>query len=299
MFGLLAKDYPGLHNVKFAGLTKDILASTFRVPRSYLDGLDGEPKWREQQLYAGGGKLTKVTPILLLSTLFHGAQKTDLGKLNVEYALENIPSDSLPVFTDVRREYEYEAIVYAGWNPYFIYLGRDGVYKGVSDEDILTIAEDYVDTCFSLTTDIQADYERLKALICPKLKLAPRKPTLKVFYGCNPTSLSYLPNYEPAHALLDHCYNVLESAFNLPQDILYKRTVDLFQAIVNEADTDKLELTPVTKDCWMKADHTHVKLFPRLREQANLKFYFPEGKGLYRSIEHTLTTEEIANVQFI
>lgn len=296
---MLTKDYPQVHNVKFSSLTKDIFANTFRVPRSWLDGLDSEPKWREQPLYAQG-KLTKVTPYQLLASLLYGGDRTGLNKLSVDYALENIPKDSFPVFTDIRRPEEYEAVTKAGYNPLFIYLRRDDVKPGEADGEILRLAEEKAILFLNLyTCQIDRAYKSLlKAFSKHQTTLTPAKPTLHVFVGCEPkwTSLSML-NYEPMQTVLDRTRAALQLAYSLPSDVVDKRTVDLFQALVNEADLSKLELPAITSDCYMVYNDSYRSLLPRLREMARLKLYVPtNGDQLFY---YCWTTEEKANADFI
>jgi hypothetical protein len=264
-----------------------------------LDGLDSDPKWREQKLYAYGN-LTEVTPLLLLQALFYGAPHTILHRLNIQYALDNIPKDSFPVFTDVRREEELEALKDAGWNPLFVYLRRSDVDPGEADYQLEYLAEEYADDFLTLTKGKEDfGYQKLFSIVTAETNLAPRKPTLHVYVSCHPVSSVVLPNYEPMLTLLDKCRESLSLAFSLPSEVVDKRTVDLFQQLISEADLSEVELSPIENDCWMSFNKSYEPLLPRLREMANLKFYVPSVSGFSISLANLLTNCEFQEARFI
>jgi hypothetical protein len=131
---LLLDKYPGkFANVKFSALTKSLLGLIGFTPEQ-LDGRD-VAKVREQTLTIDN-KSTGVSLLDLLATLFHGARKTNLHRANIKWALDNIPANVVPVFTDVRRIAEYEALLRKFPNPLIISISDSKLLPGVADEEV-------------------------------------------------------------------------------------------------------------------------------------------------------------------
>lgn len=137
---MLIRDYPGVFvNVKFSSLTKAIFAQ-LGFTEAQVNGTDKE-KVREQTLVIND-KETGVSLLDLLVSLFHGSHKTNLHRANITWALNSIPSGSIPIFTDVRRADEMQA-VRKNYTPLVIKLYSPDIIPGAADAEIASLAWDF------------------------------------------------------------------------------------------------------------------------------------------------------------
>jgi len=271
---LLISQYANLVNVKFSGLTKDLLASAFRVPRDWLDGQDREPKWREQNLRLHGVEIG-ITPLDLLVTLYRGAGKYDkLHQANIKYALDSIPTGAIPVFTDVRRSAEMCAVYekYGVEETQVIYLSRSGVSQGLAD-DFLD------DLYFDFAVDLHEGNPKADAYsIATHLKLTKQKPTLHI---CFPGALAVSgAPYEP----LSLAVAKLMDIFNISQNTASA----LLILGVTEIDLKQVEITPINQTSFINWLPAHEAFLDRWRQQANIRVH-----GQLPQV-HQFTKEELS-----
>lgn len=133
---LLSQKYVGVVNAKFSLLTKEILSRLFKVPVSMME----DRQWRSTALLEHNGQRINLTPMDLLTALFHGAPKCNLGKANVAYTLQQVQG-LFPVFTDVRRLYEWNAIL-EHYRPLVILLENKQTEEGENDGEIKQVWEE-------------------------------------------------------------------------------------------------------------------------------------------------------------
>jgi len=131
---LLEREFPGCSIVKFAALIKKLVAKLWGVDPSLLE----DKQWRLATHFILDGHPIKLTPMDLLSALYHGAPHSNLALANIEVALASIPAGSFPVFTDIRRQLELDA-VFRFFQPRIVWLSRPNVGPGPNDHELLNL----------------------------------------------------------------------------------------------------------------------------------------------------------------
>jgi len=126
----IASQFPSSTNIKFAALTKEIVARVWGVDADKLE----DKEWRNESSLLIGGKQISLSPFDLLSALYHGAPYTKLSKANIELAIEKAKASSFPIFTDVRRVLELEAVV-QHFFPYVVLLRRPFTFPSPNDKE--------------------------------------------------------------------------------------------------------------------------------------------------------------------
>jgi len=132
---LLEREFPGCTiTIKFSCLTKQLVAKLWGVDPCMLEN----KQWRSATHYIFDGHPIKLTPMDLLSALYHGALHSNLALANIEVALASIPPGSFPVFTDIRRQLELDAVL-RFYQPRIVWLVRPNVGPGPNDHELLEL----------------------------------------------------------------------------------------------------------------------------------------------------------------
>jgi hypothetical protein len=133
---LLEREFTGcsIIIIKFSCLTKQLVAKLWGVDPSLLEN----KQWRAATHYIVDGHPIKLTPMDLLSALYHGAPFSNLSLANIEVALASIKPGSFPVFTDIRRQLELDAVL-RFWQPRIVWLSRPNVGPGPNDHELVEL----------------------------------------------------------------------------------------------------------------------------------------------------------------
>jgi hypothetical protein len=133
IFKELAKKYR-VYNAKFASMGKTTVANICGVPLLCLE----DRNWREEEF------INNTSPRQLLDALFYlGEHDEAYSEAVHNYCLDNIPSDYIPVFTDVRRKLELEAI-YKKYNPCEVgvhFVTREGLEPAKADAELASLVQ--------------------------------------------------------------------------------------------------------------------------------------------------------------
>lgn len=124
----LVEEYPQFVNTKFSALSKLLIYTA--------TGVDCNDK-KARELPIGLNNInTNLSAIQLLNALFLASNhEPSLAKANIEFAINSISKGKIPVFTDVRRVAEMQAVS-AHFIPLVIVLYDKDVKPGESDEQI-------------------------------------------------------------------------------------------------------------------------------------------------------------------
>lgn len=118
-------------NVKFGRLAKELTAKAFDIDVSELE--DKELRKQGRHNWCG------LSPLDLLTVLYRGITP-ELTKAHISYALMSVNQDYIPVFTDIRRHEEAEAVKQTYSNVSWVYLWGSGIEPGVNDSDVEAVA---------------------------------------------------------------------------------------------------------------------------------------------------------------
>lgn len=177
-YNMINERYSNVCNAKFTLLGKTLLSNALNAPLSLMDDKD----WRNTPL-----KSMELTPLDLLLALYQGSlHYPPFSKGNIKYTLDSIPPDVFPVFTDVRRMPEAEAICDAYPAAVFIHLRRPDIENSFADHDIERIADVVGAHSVSLVESDNFTYRSdILDFILDKLPegtlLKPNKPVVNVF----------------------------------------------------------------------------------------------------------------------
>ena len=128
LFKSLSTTYPNIQNVKFTTYAKTLVSRAFNVSPSLMD----DKEWRTQNLPG-----IELSPLDLLLTLYHGARNyPKFSDANIKYTLDSIVDGFIPVFTDVRRVKEANAIKEAFDEVHWFRLYCHGVDAKEADGDL-------------------------------------------------------------------------------------------------------------------------------------------------------------------
>lgn len=151
MADLLFNTRKGVENIKFSEFSKRFVASAISVPYSYLNTGQFRKSYRVASYFGFGSPLT---PLDILNVLFQGmASGSESGKrmidAGIDYAITKADASFLPVFTDIRRQAEYDAVVdnFGKDNTIVVLLQREqaqAVEEG--DEGLLELEEHITQT---------------------------------------------------------------------------------------------------------------------------------------------------------
>lgn len=118
-----------LTNAKFSLLPKQLVADILGVPVQQIE----DRRVREDKCIYG------LSPNDILTVLFRGCTD-DMTKAHLDYAFDNIDNTKIPVFTDIRRFNEANAVNERYNNPVYFLLWSPKVDCGVNDGDVNAIA---------------------------------------------------------------------------------------------------------------------------------------------------------------
>lgn len=245
----------GCVNSKFGELPKRLACNLLTLP--YSRDLV-ESKANRESAVAGFYGLSLMD---VLTVLYKGSQDSEpMLKAIRQFTFDKIGAD-VPIFTDVRRQTELDAIN-ERYQPLVIRLVRSDVGLGVNDSQLDELEADVI---FYLSPgDIHKSYKRLCELLLAQgfKTLALIKPTLYLYTDYRSLELCPLPTYEPLHKLYTMC-------MALSADTLACQAA--FAAFVRECDPSKHVLSPLTTDSKMYyVKRQHEQLLPLLQEIADI-----------------------------
>ena len=140
--GLLQYHQPRTTVHKFSAFTKALVSSALDVPKSYLE----DKVWRTTHNVGSPYELSSLlTPLDLLVLLFQATELntpegTALKLANLEFTLSEALQAPAPVFTDVRRLIELNA-VQEHFSPTVVFLEREGVASGAADGNLIKLRQ--------------------------------------------------------------------------------------------------------------------------------------------------------------
>lgn len=132
-FAALDKRNPNkFTNVKFGAYAKLLTAKAFDISPQVLEDKNKRNETNEYGL----------SPMDMLTALFKGCDSS-LTKAHIAYAFNSIQPQLIPVFTDVRRSVEADAIDKSFVSPLYIWLVSPSVEPSVNDTEIMSIARNH------------------------------------------------------------------------------------------------------------------------------------------------------------
>lgn len=174
----LIKDNSAFVNIKMSKMYKDLLQHTLGLTEAEINGTD-LAKVREApiSICANIGEELNFpfSALDILNLLFQGSRvDSRFVDSHVTYALDSIPEGKIPVFTDIRRIEEYEAVC-RNFNPVIIFLKDKDVPPGDTDGNIPQLVGLDPDT-------IEIELIRCKVNKCYNELLSALSPYFKLSY---------------------------------------------------------------------------------------------------------------------
>lgn len=273
---MLVEECSGVVNAKFGAFNKHIVAKLFKVPPSMLD----DHTWRTTAKLVVDGRITQVTAFDLLTALFRGSKGTVIEQEHLKHT-RSMVGDCLPVFTDIRRVREFDAVL-EDYNPLVIYLSRNDVSQGANDFEIGEVWR-YANGCPNVephilyvndVETIEETHTRFRSLVDKYVVGTQTKPTLHIYisksfqHALEETLRGALPTYEPlgklasALAKVGVDFGIDKHGFNA-----------MFQDAVFNCDWKQMQLEPITTSSTMVWNDAHAYFLDRLREIADLKVH--------------------------
>jgi hypothetical protein len=293
---MLGSRLTGVTNAKFSALTKQLLADVCGVSADMMENRE----WRESTRLFVNGVQTNLTPFDLLTALYVGAPGTNLASANVEWTLKNIAEDSFPVFTDIRRVYEFNCVT-SHYNPLVIFLTRDDSEPGVNDNEIADVF--YAATDDNIKTTVihiakgeqpEQTFERVLKELKSNTNQITNKPTLHIYLAqrfnvaINHILRGRLPGYEPIDEFAVDLANLC-AKYHLPRYGFNK----MFDAAISELNWADMVLAPVKQDSSMAWHSSHENILDKLRDMANLRVTVLDESMLSYAYETFKRTEII------
>jgi hypothetical protein len=262
LYSGLSKLHKGLQNIKFSYGLKEVLATGFRVPLSFLNGTDEKPHWREQTLAID----SFWTALDIMKACYYGAEAAGLSDKIIKETLDNI--HEFPVFTDVRTLRELEAIKEV-YNPYILHIFHIDVPPKEADNNI-SVLELYAtnrvyrnNTIESMLTSV--DLLLTSAGVFSKLN---KKPTLFIYAEQELASKDTTSAYEPFQDILDTLTGVFCETFSIDEEYAKDKADFMFMELADESP--RLALTSVTETSHMVWFNGLIPYLDEFRTMANL-----------------------------
>jgi hypothetical protein len=265
---LIARHPKVFCNVKFSTLLKKITANAFYTTTARLE----EKKWRNEIKNFG------VSPLNVLNALFYGySYVPELAEAIIDYGISSIPKHATPVFTDIRRVGELEA-VYKNYEKDNVYLLR--VLRDLSTPDG---TDTYVN--YSVVADRNIDNNKplaevvddLEKLIC--IKDFNYKPEVHMYHASFRDKYTNLKELDYTSAAFDKILKALKEALpEEPDEIVYYLTTKTLQtALLNECN---VEIADITEDCYLNFDISFpLRLVEKIREKATIIWHTTEANA--------------------
>lgn len=279
---MLAEDIAEVVNAKFGAFNKEIVATLFKVPATFLD----DHEWRTTAKLVVAGKISKVTAFDLLTALFRGSKGTPLEQEHLQHTL-SLCKGCIPVFTDIRRITEFDAVI-ENYNPLVIYLSRANVVTGTNDHDIPEVWR-YAQGCPRVITHLiyapeeetpEQTYARFAKLVSGNVVTKFTKPTLHIYVSKNfehaltSTLRSALPSYEPLGKLASSLAKI-----GIDFGIDVHGYNEMFNAAIFNMNFEKLEIAPIECSSSMVWHQSHEHFLPQLRQKAILRVHVMDDES--------------------
>lgn len=283
----LQRQYPGVfHNAKFGAANKQLAANLLMVDSLKFE----DKKWRGSTFV--GGSHFEFTPLDLLNSLFLLSDNHEGMQKQIDaYCLDIILENTIPVFTDVRRERELNKVFerFGLDDTDVYYLEPITAEESPGDEEIDDLVETSAIKKYLYSTVIGNADEILQLT---KTSLLVKKPTLRLHFTLSHTfERQLIPTYEPLSTVADEC-KALVNKLKLEPSVLGR----VFNAIYQELDLATIEIADLpAQECQMIFTEQHIPLLTKLREKANLRAcvgaFTPER--FKKLAKENLTKEEI------
>jgi ribose 1,5-bisphosphokinase PhnN len=217
----LIEQYPKcFYNAKFSRLLKEITANAYYANTKQME----KKHWRDIPGMYG------VAPIDVLNALFYGsAHVPKLAESILDSCISSIPSDTIPIFTDVRRDIELQKVLdtYTEDNVVVVRLLRSSSKPDDTDNylNATTINFTHVNNDGSIDKTVE---ELIKLL-----GLKPPEPVYKIHMYYTPYAISVNPKY----SLLDYSSNTFDLLLLYFREVFENHEDDLLLELVSESLT--------------------------------------------------------------
>jgi hypothetical protein len=146
----LMSRYKGFENIKFGSLCKKIVAEAFDIDPAVTEHRVNRTISGIMTTFGIFGN--SLCALDMLNVLFEGSKGNSQAAVNfreasIQYAMHRANLALVPIFTDVRREQEMEAVV-AAYRPTVIHLLSDKAPLTHGDEAVASVAQTFGATPF-------------------------------------------------------------------------------------------------------------------------------------------------------
>jgi ribose 1,5-bisphosphokinase PhnN len=218
--------YPGsFYNAKFSKLLKEITANAYYTNTKQLEN----KTWRNTP------GMYRVSPLDVLNALFYGSTHVqNLAESILDSCISSIPLDTIPIFTDIRRDKELQKVleVFGEEEVIIIRLLRSSSTPDDTDN--------YLNESVINFTHVNNDgaIEQTVEEVINLLELKPTEPEYSIHMYYKPSHLTI----NPRHKELDFTTYSFDKILRSFQGVFEEPETDLLLELTSEALTTALNL---------------------------------------------------------